>query len=79
MSPIIEMRVENRPGRRNSPRNFLVCRHPDSGGVICRRMLGSTLTKEEIFERTIAFTYKWTLIFEKSFGRVMSRCEDVLL
>ncbi len=81
MQPIIEVRNEKRPGRLNTMRTFLICRHPVGGGLISRKMLGSTLSREDIAVRALEFTAKWLAIFDINFGTpsLVSRCESVLL
>lgn len=83
MKPIIEIQSRTRPGRRNSYRDWLILRHPVSGGVLARQMIGNTLTRTEIAERTKSFT-EWGLDwFSKNFSDMkypsFVRCDDILL
>ena len=61
-------------------RQFLAAIAP-SGAILTRRMLGSTLTREQIAARSADFAAHWARRVYQSMqpACIVSRCEDVLL
>lgn len=51
----------------------------DSGEIITRRMLGSTLTPHQIAEKTAEFTAYWVANFRPRTASIVDTCELHLL
>lgn len=81
MSPIIEVRKEKKPGRKDKWRTMLVCRNPISGGILRRQQLNDkTMSDSVIAQKTIDFTIRMMSWFNSFHSlHLVSKCEDFLL